>query len=90
MMLSLRLLCGEMPLWHTVSSRAQGAGISPAEALGSRRSPGWHLSTHHSATAIIFSIIGVLLGNGEEYITARSLVTKRKLSQVVLLNKTRS
>lgn len=86
-MLSLRLLCGEMPLWHTVSSRAQGVGISPAEALGSQRSPGWHLSTHHSATAIISSIIGVFLLNGEEYITARSLVTSRKLSQVVLFER---
>lgn len=45
-------LCGEMPLWHTASSRDQGVGISPDRGFGRPEEqrfqrPGWHLSTHH-------------------------------------------
>lgn len=39
MMLSPCLLCGEMPLWHTVSSRAQGVGISPDWGFGRPEEP---------------------------------------------------
>lgn len=39
MMLSPCLLRGEMPLWHTVSSRAQGVGISPDRGFGRPEEP---------------------------------------------------